>query len=121
MLDTNKKPGVVDQGMIRVIQTPEGEWPRWVRRGWVGTFLQCCPLMTYSRGVWYVNVPQHEALEVLDDSSHDAWLWWMDHPELFVGRNEYFSFRKEEIEIVSGFILPERLQLWNELDGSPHR
>lgn len=99
-------------GRIRIKSVPRGGAPEYIRRRWVGLELPCVPVMTYqekstnaitrkdeTNATFMVHVPQDVALDLLDKHHAGAADWWRQSG--FPVPDEHFSFREEEVEILS--------------------
>ena len=101
-------------GRIKILKTPEGEAPLWVREAWFGLIIACFPyigvpsgeltgvlsgdeLQNTRRGV---IVPQATAIAELSKHDREAADWWFTNG--FGGEGDYFFFFEDEIGIVSG-------------------
>jgi hypothetical protein len=112
---------------IRIIKTPAGEAPLWVREKWVGLELplsQRLAMNFFGLGIGVLTGPQTifgmligaftgklffirgykisvlDAIEVLEKASPEAAAWWkLNTPHLAKPR-KHFLFRKEECQIV---------------------
>ena len=105
-------------GRIKIVKTPEGELPLWVREAWVGLTLPCYPFLgipvskplgavshqEVEGSVCGVIVPQNEAIVAIlnheDIETRQAAGYLMANGFGEDGQN--FFFREDEIEIVSG-------------------
>lgn len=97
---------------IKIIQTPPGEAPEWIRSEWVGLvlpILRNMPPRTYVGGVLDGEVRELEdylysiktavAIELLGAKSPEAKQWWMDNVNSDIKR--ILFFRKQDCEVVS--------------------
>jgi len=95
---------------IRIVSTPPGAAPEWVRREWVGLEIPLAKdvssdlsLLTSNKpnGIKCYEVNAKEAVEILRGKSPEAAAWWDENRplwknSLFVPR---FSFPKENCEL----------------------
>jgi len=103
-------------GTIRIIKTPDGEAPLWVREAWVGLELPCILKKDESdqasgvlskkpyehrSGCWYVL--QDLALDFLEIAHPKAAEWW--YAQGFPHEDSAFTFNEDEAEYVEGLIL----------------
>lgn len=121
-------------GRIRIVRMPDGEAPAWIRDAWVGLILPCSPYMGYpddgmSHGVLTgerneanlsgFNVPQGQAIDLLELQRPTAAAWWRDHG--FPKRNGLFQFGEECAEVVSGVTRQKIVQVQDDDQGNPFR
>lgn len=114
-------------GRIKILKTPDGEAPQWVREAWVGLILACFPYIGIPSGGLSgvlsgdeiesnrrgVIVPQGAAIATLLQHDREAAGWWMAHG--FGGDEEYFFFFEDEIGIVSG-VTEAPMRVFDDLD-----
>ncbi len=106
-------------GLIKIVKTPAGEAPLWVRQAWVGLVLPCNYNLGFSageRGVlsqvrfllnrYGYTVLQDQALAILEDKNFRIAVWWKGKG--FPHHDEYFIFSEEEAEMVSG-VTPQKI------------
>lgn len=119
-------------GRIKITEVPEGEAPRWVRQAWVGLVLPSGPVCgmadepargvisnTKLGGVRYeFDVPQREALEILGRASPRAAAWWRAHG--FPRGNDWFGFKREEAEVISGVTM-QKLVVYDNMETGSYR
>lgn len=121
-------PGVT--GTIKVIKTPHGEAPDWVRAVFVGLVLPCysvagsCTVFSALSGkeerfVAY-TVPQADALKILEAANPDAAAWWREHGYPRTDRGS-FAFRLDEVEVISGVHIQPVTLVTDEMQGDPGR
>jgi len=110
----------VKEGKIRVVKVPEGEHPLSVREVWVGMVLPCFSELRRHDHVWYADVPMFEALIILKDQNPRAFKYWMNNFDPDVIWESNFSFKEDEVCILSNVTIP-MVRLWNEMDGGPYR
>lgn len=101
-------------GLIKVVKTPAGEAPLWVRQALVGLVLPCNPVLGFhcdgERGVlsnevsllnrYGYSVPQDQVMAILEEKNFKIWVWWKGKG--FPHQGEYFVFSEAEAEIVQG-------------------
>ena len=94
-------------GHIKVIRTPGGTAPRWIREAWKGLTLTCLPQVfdfsddlfnSSGKDVGFV-VAQHQAIEELARHNESAADWWQEN--WYGGDGEFFFFSVDDVEIVS--------------------
>ncbi|HVV15121.1 MAG TPA: hypothetical protein VHD55_01850 [Candidatus Paceibacterota bacterium] len=114
-------------GRIRITKVPDGEAPLEVRQAWVGLELPCGPICGYGdeppkgvlsnepikKNMYGFDVPQREALEILEASSPEAAAWWRTHG--FPEGNDYFVFDRHWAEIISGVTMQE-ITVWDNME-----
>ncbi len=120
-------------GRIRIITTPAGEAPEWVREAWkLVPELPCNPYLGHSglfdKGALSqkelstkrngVSVPQKEALELLRQVAPQAAKWWHDHG---FPCGEYFGFGEDEVRILSGVEHQKIVLVDDDMQGDPYR
>lgn len=113
------------QAIIRIVATPPGQAPLWVREKWVGLELPAyCDLTARKRltiGVldrpslfgllWNLirgraefatgyAVEPRRAVEILDDANPDAATWWRQNTPHLLKRNRYLIFQTDVCEKV---------------------
>lgn len=106
-------------GLIKIVKTPAGEAPLWVRQAWVGLVLPCNPVLgshggergVLSKLILFPNrcgysVPQDQALMILEDKNFRISVWWKGKG--FPHQGEYFVFSEEEAEMVRG-VTPQKI------------
>ncbi len=69
---------------IRIVKTPKGEAPLWVRQAWIGCEIPLLGISTDARGLWTrARAKQGYAVRALDafsalvDINPEANKWWM--------------------------------------------
>lgn len=117
-------------GRIKVLKTPDGEAPPWVREAWVGLILACFPHIGIPAGELSgilsgdriedkrrgVIVPHGEAISVLMQFDREAAIWWISHG--FGKDGGCFFFFEDEIGIVSG-VSEASTSVLDELERMP--
>ena len=122
-----------NNGQIRVFRAPfNPKIPYWISIAWIANdlVLPCLPVMGYSSDetdiegnpvgikTYGVDVPQDEALSILETFNRHAAKWWRDNG--FPQTGKYFHFEEKDIIIISG-VTHQKIILHDEMDGSPHR
>lgn len=119
---------LIDTGLIRIKKLPAGEAPENIRKEWIGSTLPCNPIVGFSEeefgalsnkkgsNRYAFNVPQKEALEILEKASRVAAKYWKSKG--YPKPGNYFVFDESEAEIISGVTF-QRIHVINDLDH-PH-
>ncbi len=114
-------------GRIRITKVPAGEAPLEVRQAWVGLELPSKAICGYppvqtTRGVlsdklapsrYEIAVPQHEALEILAERAPEAVAWW--HAHGFPERDNWFTFAREEFEVLGGVTM-QKVTIYDNME-----
>ena len=130
-----KKRATGSTGRIRIIKTPEGEAPFWVREIWVGTVLPCTPYVGYAEKMPYevvsgrkvaanyrgFSVPQERALKILKKISPAAADWWKAHGFPKPAPENFFLFADHEARIIRGVTPQILIEVTDEMQGDPNR
>ncbi len=120
-------------GRIRIVTTPAGEAPLWVREAWVGLRLPCWPLVGLPSGpevgvlsskevnhnCFVCHVPQDEAIVILRKERPEAAKWWEENN--FPQPGKSFTFREEEIRMICGVRRTGIIHVTEEMMGDPNR
>jgi hypothetical protein len=95
-------------GRIKVVRTPDGTAPSWVREAWKGLILTCFPQVvcfsddpfnSSGKNVGFV-VAQHQAIRELVQHNQPAADWWQEN--WYGGDGGFFFFSIDDVEVVSG-------------------
>ena len=95
---------------VRIISTPPGQAPEWVRKGWVGVEIPLPEQISEggiqvgvrggkAQNVGGYRVVTSEAIEALQKKSPEATEWWMNNVPL--SSISHLVFSKEVCELVS--------------------
>lgn len=120
--------------LVRIIKTPAGEAPLWVRKEWVGLLLPCDPYLGFPdndgesgvitkkkapRARTGFSVSQEKAIMILEEHDPKAAQWWKSHG--FPKKGQSFGFGEDEAEIVKGVTRQGIIQVTEEMQGNPDR
>lgn len=115
---------------IRIISTPQGEPPEWVRNAWIGCELSCIldtcghvpvPVVgvdtrTFRGTVAGFSVDQGVALEALNQRNLEAAAWFGERGYPRAG--EQFRFKAECCKVLEHTSLrAPKIAVWDDLEG----
>ena len=95
--------------MIRIINTPPGQAPEWVRKAWVGIELPIDPpidggiqvgvKLGKPENIGGYHVHSATAFRILEKHDISAWEWWHEHAD-YAMRGGQLVFKKDVCELI---------------------